>query len=102
LRAVAPGVTVILGGPEVSHEHEGQRICALADHVVTGPGEAAFRRLCEEVLAGRPPAARVVSGGAPAPDSLALPYALYGDEDLRHRFLYVEASRGCPFRCEFC
>ncbi|GAA4416515.1 B12-binding domain-containing radical SAM protein [Quisquiliibacterium transsilvanicum] len=102
LRAVAPGVTVILGGPEVSHEHEGQRICALADHVVTGPGEHAFRQLCEEVLAGQPPAARVISGGAPAPASLALPYPLYGDEDLRHRFLYVEASRGCPFRCEFC
>jgi len=31
-----------------------------------------------------------------------MPYRLYDERDLRHRYLYVEASRGCPFRCEFC
>jgi hypothetical protein len=31
-----------------------------------------------------------------------LPYAHYTDADLAHRLLYVEASRGCPFQCEFC
>ena len=31
-----------------------------------------------------------------------LPYDLYSDEDIAHRVLYVEASRGCPFTCEFC
>jgi hypothetical protein len=33
---------------------------------------------------------------------VALPYEFYTDEDLRHRVIYVEASRGCPFSCEFC
>ena len=33
---------------------------------------------------------------------IVLPYFLYTDDDIAHRVLYVEASRGCPFTCEFC
>jgi hypothetical protein len=33
---------------------------------------------------------------------LKLPYDFYDDRDLEQRVVYVEASRGCPFSCEFC
>jgi hypothetical protein len=33
---------------------------------------------------------------------LALPYDEFSDTDLAQRVLYVEASRGCPFKCAFC
>ncbi len=41
---------------------------------------------------------------APPPDlaAVALPYDEYSAEDVAHRLVYVEASRGCPFTCEFC
>jgi radical SAM superfamily enzyme YgiQ (UPF0313 family) len=102
LKAVAPEVTVVVGGPEVSFETQSQRICALADYVVTGWGDSAFARLCRSVLAGEPPPDRIIEGGQPALRDIRLPYDEYTAEDLEKRFVYVEASRGCPYRCEFC
>ena len=102
LKQLAPHVVVVVGGPEVSHEVGEQRICGLADYVITGPGDVSFAKLCAQVLAGRNPLQRVVAGEQVPLQGLALPYSLYSDEDIATRFLYVEASRGCPFKCEFC
>lgn len=102
LMRVAPEVTVVVGGPEVSYEVEESRICALADHVVTGWGDVTFANLCRDILAGEPPQQKVIAGEQPDLSRIVLPYELYTDEDITRRFLYVEASRGCPFRCEFC
>ena len=102
LKRVAPEVIVVVGGPEVSHETAEQRICALADYVVTGWGDVTFPRLCADIFAGKPPVEKVLAGlQAPLAD-IALPYDEYTDEDIARRFIYVEASRGCPFKCEFC
>jgi hypothetical protein len=70
--------------------------------VLTGEADRAFPALCRRLLAGDPPGAKVQA--APVPDlaDVALPYDEYDDHDLAHRILYVEASRGCPFECEFC
>ena len=102
LKRVAPEVVVVVGGPEVSYEVEEQRICALADHVITGWGDITFAKLCRDILAGEAPRQKVIAGEQPDLSRIALPYGLYTDEDITRRFLYVEASRGCPFKCEFC
>lgn len=102
LKRIRPELVVLLGGPEVSHEPEAQEIVRLADATIRGEGERVLPELCRTLLAGGAPPAKIIA--APAPDlaTLALPYEEYTDEDLAHRLLYVEASRGCPFSCEFC
>lgn len=102
LKAVRPDVLVVLGGPEVSYECEEQRIVELADYVVTGQADLAFAQLCRELLAGERPVDKVIRAPVPKMDDLVMPYREYTDVDIANRLIYVEASRGCPFKCEFC
>jgi radical SAM superfamily enzyme YgiQ (UPF0313 family) len=129
LKRLCPDLTLVLGGPEVSYETDQQEITRHADYVITGEADLAFAELCEKLLAGKRPLQKVIpaelpqfeqkateprSDGATKGEEVspfvasclrrfvALPYHLYTDHDLAHRVVYVEVSRGCPFKCEFC
>ncbi|PRQ04310.1 coproporphyrinogen III oxidase [Enhygromyxa salina] len=102
LNRLAPELTLVVGGPEVSHEIDDQPWLAEVDYIIQGEADRAFPELCARIMSGRRPLNRVIDGGLPDLASLGLPYSLYNEHDLRHRVLYVEASRGCPYRCEFC
>jgi radical SAM superfamily enzyme YgiQ (UPF0313 family) len=123
IKRVRPEIKIILGGPEVSYETEGQPIVTLADHVITGEGDLKFAEVCRQLLNGRvgsplpaeasiaterrarsdaPYLPKIIAAELPDFSSIALPYDFYTDADIAHRIVYVEASRGCPFTCEFC
>ena len=99
---------VVLGGPEVSYLPPEAEIFPLADYVIRGEGETAFRVLCEEILAAgkegetprQPP--KFIFTEPVKLDTIKSGYHLYTGEDLAKKLIYVEASRGCPFNCEFC
>lgn len=102
LKEISPETVLVIGGPEVSHEWQGRRITDQADYLITGPADLSFAALCRDLLDGKAPSERMIQTSPPSLDSLASPYPFYSDHDIAHRLIYVEASRGCPFRCEFC
>jgi radical SAM superfamily enzyme YgiQ (UPF0313 family) len=149
IKRLRPEIKIILGGPEVSYETEGQPIVELADHVITGEADLKFAEVCRVLLKPLtltlsreerkkqnfisqtsepnsnipaseiaedgnnilplPPGEgrgegfpKIISAEVPEFSKIILPYDLYTDDDLAHRIIYVEASRGCPFTCEFC
>ena len=117
IKRLRPEIKIILGGPEVSYETASQPIVQLADHVITGEADLKFAEVCRVLLAGVQSRTRdrsadtlkrelqlpkIIPADVPDFSKIILPYDLYNDEDLAHRIIYVEASRGCPFTCEFC
>lgn len=102
LKCLRPQLKVVLGGPEVSYETEQQPMAQAADHVICGEADLAFADLARQLLEGQRPGTRIVQAPLPDLQRLHLPYDWYSEEDIAHRIVYVEASRGCPFSCEFC
>jgi radical SAM superfamily enzyme YgiQ (UPF0313 family) len=102
IKRVRPDIIVVLGGPEVSYETDAQRIVQLVDYVICGEADLKFAELCRILLSGQQPANKVIVADPPDLAQVVLPYHLYDCQDIAHRVIYVEASRGCPFTCEFC
>ncbi len=121
IKKVSPDTVIVLGGPEAGytpHRVDFSR----ADYIISGEGEVAFYELCKEILSAVIPChdtestiqkwipyqvrddkkTRFIKATMPDLKAITLPYRAYSDEDVANRTIYVEASRGCPFECEFC
>ncbi|AHM56216.1 radical SAM domain protein [Peptoclostridium acidaminophilum DSM 3953] len=117
LKKVAPGVKVILGGPEVSFESKQiMEECGSIDFVVSGEGELTLSELLTGIMHGSDLSAiegltfrmanGVVQNGARCPmeslDSVGSPYLSGTMEEFKDKIVYYESSRGCPFSCQYC
>jgi radical SAM superfamily enzyme YgiQ (UPF0313 family) len=101
IKKVSPETYVILGGPEVSYTPFRVNFDR-ADFVIQGEGDTAFYQLCKEIYSDTTPKEQVIRPVMADLNSIQLPYEYYSDSDIANRYIYVEASRGCPFLCEFC
>lgn len=117
LRKIRPGISIVLGGPEVSYDTELwlERNPEI-DFIVKGEGEETLHQLLSELAGDRkfhflPGLAYRKEGEirtmpVPAkPDlkEIPSPYRFAEDrKDLGRRIVYFETSRGCPFSCQFC
>lgn len=115
LKLIAPDIIIVIGGPEVSYEYEQQEIFQLTDFLIPGAADTGFASLCRHLFQQSNQhylpdiktqnsnfIGKVFKVQEPPLEQLELPYQYYTDEDINNRVIYVEASRGCPFKCEFC
>lgn len=114
LRLLLPDCFLFFGGPEVSFTPEIELSGGYCDLVLLGEGESSFALLCQRLHEGNstkgiPSTAYWENGNLvttpPAEpvsmDELPFVYA-NGFDSLRERIVYYEASRGCPFHCQYC
>lgn len=109
-----PDIKILLGGPEVSYEWQNIIENTNIDYIITGEGETPFT----EFLNLYPNVQHIQgliykSNGSVHCNPIGKPFDvanfeevnpyIYDDiNELKNKVLYLETSRGCPYKCEFC
>ncbi len=101
IKKVSPKTVIILGGPEVSYTPFRVNLDD-ADYIIQGEGEIQFYTLCKNILEKKDIKQKIFPPELLDVTTIELPYKYYNNHDIQNRHIYVEASRGCPYNCEFC
>ncbi|MDA3811095.1 MAG: DUF4080 domain-containing protein [Spirochaetaceae bacterium] len=95
IKQLHPSAKVILGGPEITYNHQKWKFLKIADTLVVGQAETFITELFDNKLD--------VHHSEKTPiDKVPFPYEEEDYKNLTGRLVYYEASRGCLFNCTYC
>lgn len=102
---------ILLGGPEVSYNAEEYILNNEADFVINNEGEESFHLLLDALNNNTPlydvpnlvyKDEKIVETNTILPNLENVKLATTNVLDYKNRIVYLESSRGCPYRCSYC
>lgn len=114
IKKIFPNIIIILGGPEVSYEYE-YLFKKNVDIISIGEGEQTFKEILEYFIFNKSSlfdiksiafkhGGNIIKTELRAPISLnTIPFVYYDCiNEFENKIIYYEASRGCPYNCQYC
>jgi anaerobic magnesium-protoporphyrin IX monomethyl ester cyclase len=114
IKALNPNCKTLLGGPEVSYEYDEFINLPCVDYIISGQGEIPFSLFLEKYPnVCEVPNIIYKTADFPVFNKHNITFDInllsninaYIDDpvdELKNKVLYLETSRGCPYKCEFC